>query len=286
MTNQDNPRPPGNGWRTLVIVVLAALLLLAVGFYFTVLPGFSVARNEPSKLEVGLATWMLKHSVPADKAAMTNPLSAHPDAADITVGRALYTAKCEACHAYDGGGKTEIGGGAFPRPPALKVTLTSLSDGEIFYHIRNGIRNTAMPAWNFPDRKLWQLVTYLRHLPMVAGKEPQDLSAEQAAAVNGAHYVGSKACQSCHQETYARWAKTRMANVVRDPKLHPDAFAADPATAPEELRFSKDDVAFVYGSKWKQRYWKKSGDSYIVMPVQFNIATKKWSKFHVADNAD
>jgi predicted CXXCH cytochrome family protein len=77
-----------------------------------------------------------------------------------------------------------------------------------------------------------------------------------------------------------------MANVLRDPKTHPDAFAADPATAPEELRFNKEDVAFVYGSLWKQRYWKKSGDTYVPLPVQYNIATKKWSKFHVADTQD
>jgi len=286
MTMQDNPRPPRRGWRTIMVILLVAMVVLAGGFYFTVLPGLSVARQEPSRLEVRIATFLLKHSVPADQAAKTNPLAAHPDAADITAGRALYTAKCEACHAYDGGGKTEIGSGAFPRPPVLKVALTSMSDGEIFYHVRNGIRNTAMPAWNFPDRKLWQLVTYLRHLPIVVAKEPQDVSAQQAAAVNGAHYVGSKACQSCHQETYARWSKTAMANVLRDPKVHPDAIAADPATAPDDLKFSRDDVAFVYGSKWKQRYWKKSGDTYVPLLAQWNFETKKWSKYHVPDTGD
>ena len=153
MTDQDNPRPPRSGWRTVLILLVVALAVLAAGFYFTVLPGLSVARQEPSKLEVAIATFLLHHSVPAGEAAKTNPLAAHPDAADIAAGRELYTAKCEACHAYDGGGKTEIGSGTFPRPPVLKVALTSMSDGEIFYHIRNGIRNTAMPAWNFPDRQ-------------------------------------------------------------------------------------------------------------------------------------
>jgi predicted CXXCH cytochrome family protein len=286
MSEVTDPRPPRNGWRTFVIVVLSVLLLGAIGGYFVILPGFSVARNEPSKLEVGFATFMLKHSVPAADSAKVNPLNAQPDAANIRAGEQLYLSKCAICHAHDGGGRSEIGGGNFPRPPVLRTLAPSLSDGEIFYHIRNGIRNTAMPAWNFPDRQVWQLVSYIRHLPVTAGTKPEELAAQQTSAVTGAHYVGSKACQSCHQEIYARWAKTRMANIVRDPRVHPEAFAADPATAPEELRFSKEDVAFVYGSKWKQRYFRKAGDTYVPLPVQYNIATKKWSKYHVADGTD
>jgi predicted CXXCH cytochrome family protein len=286
MSDANHSRPPRNAWRTFVIVVLAALVVLLAGFYFLVLPGFSVARQEPSRVEVAIATFMLKHSVPASDAAKVNPLNARPDAANILAGQTLFVKNCSVCHGHDGAGRTELGNATFPRPPVLRALVPQLSDGDIFYHIRNGIRNTAMPAWGFPDREVWQLVTYLRHLPITVGPKPEDLSAQQTAAVNGAHYVGSKACQSCHQEVYARWAKTRMANVLRDPKVHPDAFAADPATAPPELRFNKDDVAFVYGSKWKQRYWKKSGDTYTVLPVQYNFETKKWSKFHVADNAD
>ena len=34
-------------------------------------------------------------------------------------------------------------------------------------------------------------------------------------------YVGSTACKTCHSAVYARWQKTPMANVVRDPKEHP-----------------------------------------------------------------
>src|ERR1039457_3590123 len=40
-------------------------------------------------------------------------------------------------------------------------------------------------------------------------------------------YAGSTACKTCHPATYERWSKTRMANVVRDPKTHPDAILPD-----------------------------------------------------------
>ena len=88
---------------------------------------------------------------------------------------------------------------------------------------------------------------------------PLVLSAQPAPSPR---YVGSAACQQCHAEIYARWKKTRMANVVRDPKEHPDAIAPD-LTKPNPLvTFTKDDIAFVYGSKWKQRYFKKVGDDF------------------------
>ncbi|MFO1248634.1 MAG: c-type cytochrome [Alphaproteobacteria bacterium] len=269
-----------------VWVAFIALMLVGAAAYALLLPGLSVARNEPSALEVRVATWLLHASVPSAEKNKTNPLNAQPDAANIRAGHDLFTAKCETCHAYDGGGKTELGAGTFPRPPALRALAPSLSDGEIFYHIRNGIRNTAMPAWNFPDRQVWQLVTYIRHLAAIAPTKTTNIAAQQEGAVQAAHYVGSKACASCHQEIYDRWQKTAMANVVRDPKVHPDAFATDPATAPPELRFNKEDVAFVYGNRWKQRYFKKQGDTYVPLPVQWNFATQKWSKYHVADNQD
>ena len=37
-----------------------------------------------------------------------------------------------------------------------------------------------------------------------------------------ADFVGSQTCRTCHAEIFNRWSKTRMANVVQDPKLHPE----------------------------------------------------------------
>lgn len=277
----DPHQPKKSRWPIILAALALVLVATAAALYAFVLPGFSVARQEPPAIETNVATWLLRHAVPAAEKNRINPLAKEP--ASFAAGKILFAAKCETCHAYEGSGKTEIGANVYPRPPALRELVPQLTDGEIFYHIRNGIRNTAMPGWTFPDQQVWQLVTFLRHIPYVASPKGEDVAKEQEAAVNGAHYVGSKACASCHQDIYARWQKTRMANVLQDPKVHPDAFAADPATAPPDLRFNKSDVAFIYGSKWKQRYWKKSGDTYVPLLAQFNIATQKWSKYHVPD---
>jgi hypothetical protein len=78
---------------------------------------------------------------------------------------------------------------------------------------------------------------------------------------NSAHYIGSQSCQSCHSAIYARWKKTPMANVVRDPHEHPDAIIPDLKTN-DLSRFTVDQVAFAYGSIWQQRYFAKVGGDY------------------------
>ena len=77
-----------------------------------------------------------------------------------------------------------------------------------------------------------------------------------------------------------------MANVVRDPKQHPDAIIPDLAKPEPLVTFTKDDIAFVYGSKWKQRYFTKVGDDYFPLPAQWDVTHKLWRKYFVPNGAD
>src|SRR5579863_10481646 len=230
-------------WFACLVVAIVALL---GSLYAIFVPGLSSALNEPPAAETLIATWLLHQSVPEAAKKSVNPLGADP--ADIAAGKELYREKCEVCHAYDGAGKTTIGSGEYPRPPALRSTaIAATPDGELFYHIRNGIRNTGMPAWDLPDPKIWQLVAFIRNLPEVAQMTP-GAAAALSSAVPAAmppghgHYVGSIACKGCHEEVYARWRKTRMANVVRDPREHPDAIIPDLSKPNPVFSFTKDDV--------------------------------------------
>jgi len=108
----------------------------------------------------------------------------------------------------------------------------------------------------------------------------------RAQAPVPARYVGSAACQRCHQDQYARWSKTRMANVVRDPKAHPDAIIPDLSKPDPLVTFTKDDIAWVYGSKWKQRYFAKVGDDYVPLGAQWDVTHKLWRPYKVAPNTD
>lgn len=270
-------------------IVFAAIGVGAIAavaiFYLTLLPGFSSARSTPSRLESEIAGWLLHQSVPDEAREAVNPLGDDP--ASIAAGGQLFQEKCEICHSYDGSGRTEIGAGQFPKVPAFHETaLSSMSDGEIFYHIRNGIRNTGMPAWDMPDDQVWQLVSYIRDLPIVAPAASEEIAAAQAEAVLDAQYVGSAACRECHQAAYESWRTTRMANVVRDPREHPDAIIPDLSVPNPLVNFAVDDIALVYGSGWKQRYFARVGDDYYVHPAQWDITNEVWRPYVVADGTD
>jgi predicted CXXCH cytochrome family protein len=99
-------------------------------------------------------------------------------------------------------------------------------------------------------------------------------------------YVGSQSCQRCHASTYERWAKTRMANVVVDPRQHPEAVIPDLTKQDPLLTFKLSDIAFVYGSRWKQRYFTKVGDDYYPLPAQWDVTNRIWRAYFVQPNTD
>ena len=50
--------------------------------------------------------------------------------------------------------------------------------------------------------------------------------------------------------------------------------------------FTKDDIAFTYGSRWKQRYFKQVGDDYFVFPAQWDVTHKMWRPYFVKNGTD
>ncbi len=77
-----------------------------------------------------------------------------------------------------------------------------------------------------------------------------------------------------------------MANVVRDPRTHPDAIIPDLSKSDPLVTFTLSDIALVYGSKWKQRYFTKKGDDYYPLPAQWDVRNAVWRAYHVAPGSD
>lgn len=280
-----SPNPRGLWAKRLLIALVLLLIIGGTALFYHVTHGGLVARQTPSTIETYVAHELVNLSIPNEAKARKNPIEAN--AAALTAGRELYQKNCESCHGYDGVGRTAAGSGTYPPPANLgqaAVIQRKRTDGEMFYLIRNGIRNTAMPGWQFPDQQIWQLVAYIRKLPITAPPAGSDVAANQIAAASHATYVGSASCKSCHAEIYQHWQKTPMANVVRDPREHPEAITPDLSKPDPLVHFTKEDVAFVYGSIWKQRYFKKVGDDYFPFPVQWDVTHQKWKPYFVKDD--
>ena len=77
-----------------------------------------------------------------------------------------------------------------------------------------------------------------------------------------------------------------MANVVQDPKQHPEAVLPDFSKPDPLLTFKLSDVAFTYGTKWKQRYFQKVGDDYVPLGAQWDVANKVWRAYLVREGTD
>jgi cytochrome c553 len=111
-------------------------------------------------------------------------------------------------------------------------------------------------------------------------------SASASAESEKAHFVGSASCKGCHAEAYKGWKQTRMANAILDPTKHPEAVLGDFERADPVRTFGLDQVAFVYGSRWKQRYFTKRGDDYYPLPAQWDVKGARWLPYHVEPGTD
>src|SRR5512142_1222270 len=250
----------------LLRTLAGAVVICAIVSAVLIMRGFR-ATNEPSTAERAVARSIRHLSIPRSDQHRQNPMQ--PSAENLQAGRELFLAQCASCHGIDARGRTRMGRNLSPRVPDLRSQDTqNLSDGEIHYIIANGVELTGMPAWKSPqesDDQLWQLVLFIRSLRPLTNNEQQ----AQQNVLGVARYVGSKTCEKCHAAIYQRWKKTPMANVVRDPREHPDSIA----------QFSLDQVAFVYGSLWKQRYFTKIGDDYFPLPAQWEVKNHAWSRY-------
>ena len=107
-------------------------------------------------------------AAPAKYLELKNPLEV--TAKRLKKGELLYLKKaqpiqCVHCHGARGDGTGELGLQA--NPPARNFTCTAtmknVSDGQMFWAIKNGIKGTAMPAYSdFADWQIWVLIHYVR----------------------------------------------------------------------------------------------------------------------------
>ena len=182
--------------------------------------------DQPSYVETVVARTFRDLAIPRKARLETNPWKATPEV--LTQAGESFLDRCAVCHGPDGSGQIQAGRNLYPKAPDLRLPQTqNLTDGEIRYIIRNGVRLSGMPGWAKPHDEQnddsWKLVLFIRSLRELSKQEQK----QEAFAVKSAHYVGSQSCNRCQSQIYERWRRTPMANVVRDPREHPDAIIPD-----------------------------------------------------------
>ena len=168
--------------KLIVFIIVAELGIVGVfGWlgYRLFTTGFS-AKTEPHAIEVFMARQIRHLAIPIEKRNAQNPIPLSPGV--IKESLAHFADHCATCHANDGSGQTPIGKNVYPKAPDLRLGDTqSMSDGEIFWVIHNGIRFTAMPAWGegdpAEDKGSWKLVHFIRHLSQLTPEELDQMKA-------------------------------------------------------------------------------------------------------------
>jgi mono/diheme cytochrome c family protein len=150
----------------LVLVVIGVVAAGAVA-YSIASKGLST-RSTPAMAEEALALTMRSWATPRTARNQPNPVEATPAVLEGALEH--WADHCAACHANDGSGNTEMGRNFYPPAPDMRASRTqSLTDGELFSIIENGIRLTGMPAWGTGtpegERESWALVHFIRRLP-------------------------------------------------------------------------------------------------------------------------
>jgi mono/diheme cytochrome c family protein len=143
---------------TLVTVALAGFAYLRLGYA-------EVRADVPSsRLEAALLGSALRASIRRQAPDMPNPVAATNET--LIAGGKLYLNECSGCHGELEKGKGGSPDALFPAPPQFSTVGTDLSESQIFWVTKHGIRRAGMFAngqWDADD-KIWQMAAFLKRV--------------------------------------------------------------------------------------------------------------------------
>ncbi len=150
-----------SSWVILIIVILiiAAIVFGIYSFNVSSLPS-------PSGFEIAVAARMRNWSIHRSSQSGVPPAPPN-NAANVSAGSDLFGMDCASCHGQDGRTPAPIGKSMYPRVPDLGSSdVQKLSDRELFWVIKNGIRLSGMPGFGRidSDHEIWQLTYFVRSL--------------------------------------------------------------------------------------------------------------------------
>ncbi len=131
--------------------------------------------------------------------------------------------------------------------------------------------------------------TFFLRAPNIDGHLCRACHAEGAVGGAGFHvredslldqYVGSAKCGECHEDKYREWQLSAHARMTSDPEKSPEMLLGDFETDPP---FRREDVVYVLGSHWTQRYVVDIGGRLHVKAPLWSITSKSWDRSYWSD---
>ncbi|HKC10528.1 MAG TPA: c-type cytochrome [Vicinamibacteria bacterium] len=164
----------------MLLLTLAGAGAVGGGAFLVLVRHGLSARDEPTAMEAWMARATRRLATPRRIREARSPVPLTGEA--VARARAHFADHCASCHGNDGRGQTTVGRNLYPKAPDMSQPATqSLSDGELYSIIRNGVRLTGMPAWGGDtaedDRETWELVLFIRRLPAITPEEARQMEA-------------------------------------------------------------------------------------------------------------
>jgi mono/diheme cytochrome c family protein len=121
------------------------------------------ANQTPGAVERFFARFLLSSTRRAE-AETPNPLPSTEE--HLQEGRRLYEQHCAFCHGLDGSGPIESRVQFYPPVPSLQQPENPLTDAQMHFIVRRGIRYTGMPSFEqaLTEEETWKIVLWLRRL--------------------------------------------------------------------------------------------------------------------------
>ncbi len=100
--------------------------------------------------------------IPAEAASQANPV--RPSAESLARSKKVYGYECAVCHGDGGGGDGDMAKNMKAKMPDFRdpTALKGLTDGEIFYIIKNGKGEMDGEGQRLKPEDTWNMVNYVR----------------------------------------------------------------------------------------------------------------------------
>jgi mono/diheme cytochrome c family protein len=185
-----------------------AITVLYAGFY-NVAATHQHLRPTYWLLETGLRESMERHA----RGIEVPPLG---DAALVERGLVVFRDHCAQCHGAPGVAPQPFALGLTPLPKNLAHVARERSPAELYWVVKQGIKMTGMPAWQFrlAESDLWSVVAFMQQLPLLgpdeyaarAGRPTSQAGTTRvleptppaADSVRGKMALRQYACTACH----------------------------------------------------------------------------------------